>query len=77
MSGAIRFATAMTNPTWEPLLSPAQVAPGLGIHPKTVVKMARERKLPAIRMGRHWRFRASDLTAWVDEQLQSTRQSDE
>jgi excisionase family DNA binding protein len=62
---------------WEPLLTPEEVASDLHKHVKTVVRMAREKKLPAIRLGRHWRFRASDLKTWADRKVQSDGQSDE
>jgi excisionase family DNA binding protein len=52
--------------TYEPLLSDAEAAQFLGgLHPKTVQRMARRGKLPAYRIGRYWRFRASELSAWL------------
>ena len=36
-----------------------------GLHPKTVQRMARRGELPAYRIGRYWRFRASELSAWL------------
>jgi excisionase family DNA binding protein len=36
--------------------------------------MARNRQLPALRLGKHWRFRSTDLVAWADSQVQSTCQ---
>jgi excisionase family DNA binding protein len=55
-----------------PLLHPRDAAAYLGIHEKTVIRMARNLDLPAIRLGKHWRFRVEDLTAWVAGQVQST-----
>jgi excisionase family DNA binding protein len=60
--------------TVEPLWTPADAASYLGLHEKTVIKMARLGQIPAIRLGKHWRFRATDLTAWVASQVQSNRQ---
>jgi excisionase family DNA binding protein len=60
--------------TFEPLLIPRQAAALLGIHPKTLVRMARSGEVPALRMGKHWRFRASLLDAYVADQLVLTRQ---
>lgn len=57
---------------FEPLLSDAQAGELLGLHPKTVQRLARTGKLPAVRVGRYWRFRASALDAWIA--LQSTGQ---
>jgi excisionase family DNA binding protein len=56
---------------FEPLLSPEQAAPLLGVHPKTLVKMARAGEVPALRIRKHWRFRASLLDAFVEDQLNS------
>jgi excisionase family DNA binding protein len=39
------------------------------MHPKTLAKMAREGQIPAIRLGKHWRFRKSWLEAWIGSQL--------
>jgi excisionase family DNA binding protein len=61
----------------EPLLHPQEAANYLGVHPKTAIKMARLRQLPALRLGKHWRFRATDLAAWTAKQIQSTCQPGE
>jgi excisionase family DNA binding protein len=58
----------------EPLWNPRDAAAYLGIHEKTIIKMARLRQLPALRLGKHWRFRHADLAAWVDSTIQSTCQ---
>jgi excisionase family DNA binding protein len=60
--------------TFERLLSSGQAAALLGIHPKTLVRLARSGEVPAIRIGKHWRFRASLLDAYVADQLLLTRQ---
>lgn len=36
-----------------------------GLHPKTVQRMARRGELPAYRIGKYWRYRASELSAWL------------
>jgi excisionase family DNA binding protein len=61
----------------ERLLTPADAADYLRLHAKTVIRMARLAKLPALRLGKHWRFRAVDLTAWAAEQVESNRQPHE
>jgi excisionase family DNA binding protein len=38
----------------------------LGIHPKTINRMARDKQIPAFRVGKLWRYRISDLTEWAD-----------
>jgi excisionase family DNA binding protein len=37
----------------------------LRIHPKTLQRMARNREIHGIQVGKLWRFRASDLEAWL------------
>lgn len=49
----------------EPLIDSNEAAKLLRIHPKTLQQMARDRKLPAIRIGKFWRFRTSELDAWL------------
>lgn len=50
---------------FEPLIEASEAASLLGIHPKTLQGMAREGRVPAIRIGKFWRFRRSELDAWV------------
>jgi excisionase family DNA binding protein len=50
---------------FEPLLDPKQAAALLRVHQKTLVRLAREGRVPAIRVAKHWRFRASTLNLWV------------
>jgi excisionase family DNA binding protein len=70
----MEVSTADSNPplngAWMPLLTPIECAELLRCHPKTTLKLAREHKLPAIRLGRHWRFRKCDLLAWIDSQIE-------
>jgi len=55
---------------WEPLLTPIEAADLLRIHPKTALRLARSHGIPAIRLGKHWRFRTCDLRAWAESQIQ-------
>jgi excisionase family DNA binding protein len=50
---------------FEPLIDCDEAAQLLGLHPKTVQLMARNSKLPAIRVGRFWRFRKSEIDHWL------------
>jgi excisionase family DNA binding protein len=50
------------------LLDSAQAAFFLGIHRKTLQRIIRSDQMPALRVGRLWRFRKSDLNAWLDSQ---------
>ena len=52
---------------FEPLLDDQQAAMLLGgLHPKTLQRMARRGHLPAFRVGKYWRYRASELDEWVE-----------
>jgi len=57
--------------TWEPLLTPIEAGAFLRIHQKTAIRMARTKQVPALRLGKHWRFRLADLTAWAASQVNS------
>ena len=50
---------------FEPLLDTHQAASLLGIHPKTLQKMARAGTVPGHRIGDLWSFRVSELDSWV------------
>jgi len=49
-----------------PLLSTASVAKWLGISTRAVCLWAECRELPAIKIGRQWRFRQDELTDWLE-----------
>jgi excisionase family DNA binding protein len=59
---------------FEPLLTPHEASDYLRIHPKTVICLARQGDIPGLRIGKHWRFRSSDLTEWTGSQLKSSGQ---
>ncbi len=40
------------------------VAEYLKIHPYTVRRLCREKKIPAFRVGGQWRFRKDDIDRW-------------
>jgi len=51
------------------LLDSREAASLLQIHPKTLQRLVRNCEIRAIRVGKLWRFRASDLHARVDLRL--------
>ena len=55
----------------EPLLDSDQAAAILKIHPKTLQRMARRGDIRALQIGKVWRFRASVLDEWIQQQLAS------
>ena len=61
-SGGVGFgATA----TLEPVVDSEEAARFLNINPKTLQKMARNGAVPGYRIGKLWKFRISDLDAWL------------
>lgn len=59
-------------PGFERLLDLHEAAAILGVHWKTLEGMARSRKVPALKVGKRWRFRLSSLNAWLEDGLNST-----
>ena len=58
----------------DPLLSPEQLADYLGVPIKTVYRWREHRDgPPGFRVGRHVRYRASDVDAWIGERLAAER----
>jgi len=51
---------------FEPLLDVVEAAGLLRMHPRTLRAKARKRLIPAIQVGRRWRFRASTLNTWLE-----------
>ena len=59
---------------FEPLLRTAQAADLLGgMHVKTLMQMARKRRVPAHKIGRFWYFRASELNDWLNSSCTESR----
>lgn len=54
------------------LLKVADVAKYLRLTPETVRTMARQSKIPSIKMGRTYRFRSNDIDAWLDSQINNS-----
>lgn len=49
----------------EPWLSVEQIASHLGVSKETIYRWLDRQKIPASRVGKLWRFRASDVDEWV------------
>ena len=44
------------------------------VNRRTIYRLIKSGTLPAVRIGGQWRFRRSDLNAWIDRQRTSVRQ---
>jgi excisionase family DNA binding protein len=54
------------------ILTLEEVAQYLRLKPQTIYKWAQEKKIPAVKLGKEWRFRRSILDRWLDEQIDGT-----
>lgn len=50
------------NERW---LSVGEIAAHLGVNPDTIYKWITRKKMPAHKVGRLWKFLASEVDAWV------------
>ena len=61
-----------TNPPHQhEILTLEEVAHYLRLKPQTIYKWAQEKRIPAVKLGKEWRFRRSILDRWLDDQLLS------
>ena len=58
----------------EALLTSKEASQVLKIHPKVLERMAKRGDVPALKVGKFWRYRATALDAWINSRLQSSRQ---
>jgi len=69
--GEASMATGGARTFWgdgASLLTVAEVASAMRISTMTVYRLIKSGELPAVRIGRQWRFRRADLDAWVERQ---------
>jgi len=59
----------MSADTYELLLDDKQAGVLLRLHNKTVQRLARRGEIPAFRIGRYYRYRASELDVWLRGQV--------
>lgn len=52
----------------ETFLTTEEVLEYLQVNLRTVYRLIKAGKLPAVRVGRQWRFRRSDIDAWLDSE---------
>jgi excisionase family DNA binding protein len=58
----------------EALLTSKEASQILKVHPKVLERMAKRGDVPAMKVGKFWRYRATTLDAWITSRLQSDRQ---
>ena len=50
------------------VLTVAELAAYLRVPKSTIYKLAQERRLPGLKVGRHWRFQRAAIDRWLQEQ---------
>jgi excisionase family DNA binding protein len=59
----------------EACLTTDEVLVYLKVTPRTIYRLIRTGELPAMRVGRQWRFRRPDLDAWLARQSHGGRRA--
>jgi excisionase family DNA binding protein len=59
---------ALNFPTDEVFLTTEEVLEYLQVNLRTVYRLIKAGKIPAVRVGRQWRFRKRDIDSWLDSQ---------
>lgn len=59
----------MTGAHGPDILTLEEVAEYLRLTPQTIYKWAQEKRIPAVKLGKEWRFRKSILDRWLDDQI--------
>jgi excisionase family DNA binding protein len=57
------------RPPVNDILTLEEVASYLRLTPQTIYKWAQEKRIPAAKLGKEWRFRRSIIDRWLDEQI--------
>lgn len=57
--------TAMEDTILPAFLTTEEVLSCLKVTPRTIYRLIRAGELPAVRVGRQWRFRRADLENWL------------
>src|SRR6187431_3845699 len=55
-------------PTDESFLTTEEVLAYLNVNLRTVYRLIKAGRIPAVRVGRQWRFRKTDIDAWLESQ---------
>jgi excisionase family DNA binding protein len=57
------------NGDYREIMTVEEVAEYLRLKPQTIYKWAQEKRIPAAKLGKEWRFRRSVVDRWLDEQM--------
>ena len=67
--GDVQIAPVRGSQPRREILTIDDVATYLRLKPQTIYKWAREKRIPAAKLGREWRFRKSIIDRWLDDQI--------
>jgi excisionase family DNA binding protein len=56
-----------------PVLTVGEVAKYLHVHPTTIYRLLKMRKLPGFRVGSDWRFNLETIEAWMQQQMPTVK----
>ncbi|HEX5473685.1 MAG TPA: helix-turn-helix domain-containing protein [Vicinamibacterales bacterium] len=59
---------ARATAEFQACLTTEEVLAYLKVTPRTIYRLIRSGELPAVRIGRQWRFRRTDLDQWLERQ---------
>ena len=63
--GLVQAGRLARIPMQERWLSVGEIAAHLGVNPDTIYKWITRKKMPAHKVGRLWKFMASEVDEWV------------
>ena len=55
---------------WIEAYTVEEVAQALKLHPYTVRRLSREKKIPAFKFGGQWRFKKQNIEKWVNRRAE-------
>jgi excisionase family DNA binding protein len=59
-----------------PAMTVREVASYLSVDEKTIYRLAQRRELPGFKVAGAWRFKRSDIDAWIEERKRGTAAGD-
>jgi excisionase family DNA binding protein len=73
--GAPTLTDFSNRPETDTIWTSYDVGRYLRVHPRTVQRLVQRGELSAIHVGKLWRFRKSDVDAWIENKLNSPQPS--
>ena len=58
----------MTTSQPDSVMTVQEVADYLRVNPRTVYRLAVDKKLPGFKVGANWRFKRADIDGWISAQ---------